>query len=266
MKKTTYFFALLIGVLGLMSSCENEQLEGEFFSTPDGSDPQEFCDDAPLAISNAQIALTNAAPAQQAALCDALIATLMTTIDVCGDETGLFQALLDELGTDCMVNTDDGGDDDDDNDDTGGGDDTNLVGSTYLLTAFNLETPIDLNGDGAASTELISEGACYENETLFFDDETTLTATSTSFLVISTDVETDGSFTQTSECIFEDDITVSNYTVDGSIITIDGIEGVITGTQIIFTIPEGFFGEIVSDDAMGSVEFLEDITFTYTLQ
>ena len=263
MKKTTYFFALLLAALCLVSSCENEELEGEFFSTPDGSDPEDFCTDAPLAISNAQIALSNAAPAQQAALCDDLIETLNTTIDLCGDETGLFQALLDQLGTDCMVNTDD---DTDDTDDSDGGDEMNLVGSTYLLTAFNLETPIDLNGDGSASTELISEGACYENETLFFDDETSLTVNSTSFLIISTEEQTDGSFTQTSECVFEDDVTVSNYIVDGSIITIDGIEGVITGTQIIFTVPEGFNGEVVGDEGMSSIEFLEDITFTYTLQ
>ena len=95
----------------LLTSCDHEPLEGEFFSTPDGSDPADFCADAPLAITAAQIALANVEPAQQAELCDALIAILNTTIDICGDETGLFQSILDDLGTDCMIDTD-GGDDD----------------------------------------------------------------------------------------------------------------------------------------------------------
>ncbi len=255
MKKITYYFALLLVGLFFVSSCDDEPLEGEFFSTPDGSDPADFCADAPLAITSAQVALANAAPAQQAELCDALIATINSTINVCGDDTGIFQSLLDELGTDCMIDTTDPGDGNDD-----------LVGRTYLLTAFEVETPIDLNGDGVATTELISEGSCYENETLFFNDETNVTVTSTSFLEITVEVDADDNLIQSSECIFEEDITNATYSVNGNTITIDGIDGVINGNQIVITVPEGFFGEIVGDDGISTVELLEDIVFTYTLQ
>lgn len=256
MKKITYFFALLFTGVFLLSSCDDEQLTGEFFSTPDGSDPEEFCDDAPFTIAAAQAALFNAPLSQQAALCDALRATIVSTISLCDDPGGSFQALLDQLGDDCMIDTD-----------GGGGDDPmdSLVGETYILTAFEVETAIDLNGDGMASNELISEAGCYENETIFFDSETMLTATSTSFLELFVEIDGD-TVTQMIDCIEEEEITNSSYVVDGNIITIDGIEGVISGIQIIFTVPDGFFGEVISDDGMGTVEILEDITFTYTLQ
>lgn len=257
MKKYTYFFCLITAGLMLLSSCENELLEGEFFSTPDGSDPEEFCAEAPFAIANAQAALANGTTEQQADLCAALLATINTTIEVCGDDTGVYQALLDSLGSNCMIDPDDGGDDDDPMD--------SLVGETYLLTAFEVETAIDLDGDGVPSTELIGETGCYLNETIFFDTETELTATSTSFLELF--VEVDGDVvTQMIDCIEEEEITNSSYVLDGTTITIDGIVGVVSSTQIIFTVPDGFFGEIVSDDGMGTVELLEDITFTYTLQ
>lgn len=242
-----------------MSSCENELLEGEFFTTPDGSDPEEFCAEAPFAIANAQTALANGSAEQQADLCAALLATINTTIDFCGDETGVYQALLDSLGTDCMVDPDGGGGDD-------GGDDVSLVGQTYILTAFEVETPVDLDGDGVENTEIIAESSCYMNETLFFNDETNATATSTSYLEISVEIDGNDEFVQTIECIDEEEITPATYTVDGTTITIDGVVGVISGDQIILTIPDGFFGEFISDDGTGTVEVLEDVTFTYTLQ
>lgn len=258
MKKYTYFAAFLIAGLTLLSSCENELLEGEFFSTPDGSDPEEFCAEAPFAIANAQAALVNGSAEQQAELCAALITTINTTIDFCGDETGVYQALLDSLGTDCMVDPgDDGGDD--------GGDDT-LVGQTYLLTAFEVETAIDLNGDGMANTELITESSCYMNETLFFNDETNVTATSTSFLEIFVDIDGNDELVQTIECINEEEITPSLYSVDGNAITIDGVTGTISGSQIILTIADSFFGEFITNDGTGTIDVVEDVTFTYTLQ
>lgn len=117
MKKITYFFALILVGMSLLTSCENELLEGEFFSTPDGSDPAEFCENAPADIAIAQAALFNAPAEQQAQLCDALQATITNAIVVCGDPTGIFQALLDDLGSDCMVQNDDDDDDDDGSDD-----------------------------------------------------------------------------------------------------------------------------------------------------
>ena len=258
MKKITYYIILVFVGLMALNSCEDEQLEGEFFSTPDGSDPEEFCEDIAFNIASAQAALINAPAGQEMALCDALQATIINAIVVCGDDTGLFQALLDDLGDDCMVDPGDGGDDD-------GDAPGSLAGRTYILTAFEVETAVDLDGDGDASNDLIIETGCYQNETLFFDSETELTATSNSFLNLSVVIDGDV-VTQMVECIIEQEITNSNYVLNGNTITIDGINGVVSSTQIVFTVPDGFFGEIVSDDGMGSVEILEDITFTYTLQ
>ena len=268
MKKTTYFFALLLAGITLLSSCENEQLEGEFFSTPDGSDPQEFCDDAPLAISNAQIALINAAPEQQAELCNALIETINTTIDVCGDETGLFQALLDELGTDCMIDAGGGDDDDDD----GGGDDMNdsLVGRTYLLTSITIESEFDFNGDGVATNELLSETECQTENTLFFNDEIIVTQVGTSVLDIFVEEDDMGNLEQIIQCTLVDLMVPGTYLRDGESLTVDFMgdigNGIVDGNQLIFTELDFFLGAFINETGDGVDELEEDTVFTYTLQ
>jgi len=114
MKKISYYlpFLLLFTTL-VFISCDDEQLEGEFFSTPDGSDPEVFCQETgPLAIAEAQLALLGLDPSEAQAGCDAFIATINSFINTCGDEGGALQLLLDELGTDCNLTTD-GGDGDD---------------------------------------------------------------------------------------------------------------------------------------------------------
>lgn len=255
MKKCTYIAVLLFLGLFCITSCENEPLEGEFFSTPDGSNPQDFCDDAPAAIAAAQLAFLTASEEELEELCNSLTASINATISVCGDPGGVLQEIIDDL-EDCTMDT--GGDDDPVDD--------NLVGRTYLLTAFQIESEIDLNNDGNFTNDFIVETGCYQNETIFFDDETSLTVFSTSFLELFVDVDINGNVTQEATCVMEEETSMSSYVVDGNVITIDGIEGIISNTQIIFTVPDGYFGELISDDGTGSFEILEDVTFTYTLQ
>ena len=101
--KRYYVPTILVILFSLFtfSSCNDEQLEGEFFSTPDGSDPEEFCENALATIAEAQFALLDATEANAGELCQALRGSIEGVIAVCGDPGGSFQALLDELGDDC---------------------------------------------------------------------------------------------------------------------------------------------------------------------
>lgn len=111
MKKLSYYLSFLLLFTAItFISCDDEQLEGEFFSTPDGSDPAVFCSETGLlAIAEAQIALAGLDPSEAQAGCDAFKATINSYIATCGDEGGSLQLLLDELGNDCNVMTDGGG-------------------------------------------------------------------------------------------------------------------------------------------------------------
>lgn len=265
MKKISYYlpFILLVTALAFVS-CDDEQLEGEFFSTPDGSDPEVFCQETGLlAIAEAQLALVGLDPADAQAGCDALRGTISSFIQTCGDEGGALQMLLDELGADCNITTD-GGDDDDDDDDS-----VNIVGRTYLLTSFTTTSALDLNEDGVATTDFLEETACFQNQTIFFNDEMNLTTMSTSFVNIIVDVDSDGNFTQVVECIEEEEITEATYTRDGNMLTVEDmgqITGTISGNQIVFTLPEGFIGELINETGDGTFELTEEIVFVYTAQ
>ena len=59
---------------------------------------------------------------------------------------------------------------------TGGGSTSSVVG-TYLLTAFNTSIPTDLNGDGTASTNQMSETSCFNNSLFVLNSNNTFTAT-----------------------------------------------------------------------------------------
>jgi len=140
-KKILHLFPILLAFI--VFSCDVEPLEGEFSSTPDGSDPEEFCANATLLIAEAQLALVTATADNADALCQALRGTIENVIDVCGDTEGAFQALLDELGNDCMIETD--GNDDDD----GGGDVT-------------CEDFIDQDAQGSfRGVEFVNQGGSY---------------------------------------------------------------------------------------------------------
>lgn len=45
---------------------------------------------------------------------------------------------------------------------------------TWKVTSLTTSTPIDLNGDGTASTNLIAETGCYGNTTLVFGNSSTV--------------------------------------------------------------------------------------------
>ncbi|GGG05803.1 hypothetical protein GCM10011344_02790 [Dokdonia pacifica] len=92
MKKISYYlpFLLLCFVITCIS-CDDEQLEGEFFTTPDGQeiviDDSPECQAALTAFQQASLELQNADPANSAAACAALSTALDNFVFACGVDT-----------------------------------------------------------------------------------------------------------------------------------------------------------------------------------
>ena len=102
MKKISYYFILLFAGLTFLNSCGNEPLEGEF-ATSSSSVSEEDCESAASSVTTALASILAAPDEQQQMLCDDLREMIMGTISTCGDDSGFFQQLLDDLGDDCMI-------------------------------------------------------------------------------------------------------------------------------------------------------------------
>lgn len=89
-------------------SCEDEQLEGEFSATGDGSDPgepdpdSETCQTAFDTLQAAEAAFSSATDANYTQVCSTYSIALQATIELCGDTSGSLQTTLSSLG-DCSV-------------------------------------------------------------------------------------------------------------------------------------------------------------------
>lgn len=137
----------------------------------------------------------------------------------------------------------------------------------WKLTAMQVETPVDINGDGIATTDYMTETGCYQDEFLEFYSDATGMAISNSYLNLTVEGEfPEVSFT--SECVEEISQTaITNYTIENGVITIteeDGtiLTGTLEGNKITFVIPEG---QIYFDEEM-NVLLTEDLTLVYTQQ
>jgi len=125
----------------IVFSCDTEPLEGEFSSTPDGTDPEEFCANAGLAIADAQLAFLDASETNAQALCENLRNTIESVITNCGDPGGMFQAFLDGIGNDCSNVPDVG-----DTDNTGAGQfSANIDGLPFSASGQNTGAFFTLN-------------------------------------------------------------------------------------------------------------------------
>lgn len=155
-------------------------------------------------------------------------------------------------------------------DDDGDGGNTSVDG-TWKMTAFLSESGYDLNGDGTASNNIITETSCYQNETILLTDNNTGTVMSTSYadfyleLVIGTIDE----YEYTIDCILEDDNYAVTWSQNGDVITIleggvPNFVGTLSGNTITFVIPQGFFTEVEENGSIIIVN--EDLTIIYTKQ
>jgi hypothetical protein len=145
------------------------------------------------------------------------------------------------------------------------------LNGTWKLTAWNVTTGVDINNDGTASTNLLQEFDCYNNETIVFGANNTVVANSTSYADITAEVTTGTTdeYTFQVDCIEANDTTPLTWTLSGNTITFDSgspedvVVGTLSGNQIFIAIPEGFEAY---DTNTGNVVVSQDLVFVYTKQ
>jgi hypothetical protein len=142
------------------------------------------------------------------------------------------------------------------------------IAGTWKLTAWNSVNPVDINNDGTASTNLLTEFDCYNNETIVFNSDGTGDIVSTSFVDIELNLVTGttNTYEYSSTCIPDNETLAMTWVNIGNAVAVDDGSGAVnlalSGNELSFIVPSGFFVE--SDDAMVTVD--EDLTFVYTKQ
>jgi hypothetical protein len=94
---------------------------------------------------------------------------------------------------------------------------SNIVG-TYAMTAFNTSVPTDLNNDGTASTNQMTETTCFNGNTLAIFANNTFTATGKGLEINMTET------TSTIECYTDPDIT-GTWAIVGNVLTLTYTDG-----------------------------------------
>lgn len=154
-------------------------------------------------------------------------------------------------------------------DDDNNTDSVSLEG-TWKLTAWNSTTGFDINNDGTASTNLLAEFNCYNNETIVFGSNNTAIVNSTSYADITGELTagTDDEYTYTVDCVQENDTFPLTWTLSGNTVIFDGgtvneVVGTLSGNTFSVVVEEGF--EVFSED-FTEVIVNQDVTFVYTKQ
>ena len=226
-------------------NCENEPLDEDFFDFQNNS-----CEFAIEATEAAASDFANANIDNYEQLCNNYRTALQTQIEACGDPNGISSASIDAL------------------DSCNNSQSVSEIVGTWQLTAWLVQSGLDLNNDGSSNLNLLDEMDCYNNETIEFNTDGTASINSRSFaeIIVEFEVGSTNSFDYFINCIEEDNITTATWTEDGDSITLvyDGIDEEIQFTlennQLSLLVPNGFFAQ--SSDF--SLEVLEDITIVYT--
>ena len=143
------------------------------------------------------------------------------------------------------------------------------VEGTWKLTAFNIESSIDLNGDGTASSDLLEETNCYQNEIIEFNADNSATVKSTSYLDMEGQYDANtGAFEIITNCVSEIENLAGTWAQAGGTVTVtvNGQPVVFTqaGSVLTATVPAGY--EVPTDDN-GTVAYVsEELTIQYTKQ
>jgi hypothetical protein len=133
---------------------------------------------------------------------------------------------------------------------------------TWKLTAFTLNEPVDLNGDNAATTNMIIESDCYDNSTIVFVSGTTATLNlqELDITLVATELGTDlavdcidsvpmvYTYTATDNSVTFDGETVHTFTRSGNTLSVD--LPTVAGVPV-----EGTDGEITYDFVGGTLVF-----------
>lgn len=150
---------------------------------------------------------------------------------------------------------------DDDNDNGSSG----SIAGTYKLTAFNISVAQDLNGDGTASVNQLSETACFNNSFMTLNSNNT-------FVYDDKGVEiTSDGMDDVIDCYDDGDVTGS-WSVSGNTLTLNYSFGgapvtdtyTISGSTITLSVPDG---EVVGTTSSGDPVYVTaDIQAVYTKQ
>lgn len=138
------------------------------------------------------------------------------------------------------------------------------IAGTYLLTAFNTSVPTDLNGDGTASINQMSETTCFNNSLFILNSNNTFTATGGG-------IDIDLSVTPNVLTCFTDPATNGTWSLNGNQLTTNYMEGGISYTDVFTVVGNTLIlteqnGQVVGM-ANGSPVFLtSDITAIYSKQ
>jgi hypothetical protein len=125
------------------------------------------------------------------------------------------------------------------------------IEGTYLLTAFNTSVPTDLNNDGIASTNQLSETSCYNNMLLTLNADHTFVANSKGVDIVSngstetmtcfTDPDETGAWSLTgnilSLTVLGNPTTTETYTVSGNTISATAQNGQVVGYDTVTNAP-----------------------------
>ena len=141
---------------------------------------------------------------------------------------------------------------------------TGLTG-TYLMTAFNISVPQDLNGDGISSVNQMNETTCFNNNTLVINANNTFTATANGL-----DIDIVGTV-ETITC-FSDPSFSGTWSQSGNNITFTYMDAgqsysdtyVLNGNTLTLTIQDG---DVVGTTSTGDPVYVTaDIAVVYTKQ
>lgn len=143
------------------------------------------------------------------------------------------------------------------------GGNTSIAG-TYLLTAFNTSVPTDLNGDGTASINQMSETSCFNNSTFILNSNNTFTAAGGG-------IDIDLSVTPNVLTCFTDPSTNGTWTLNGNQLTTSYMEGGVSYTDIFTVVGNTLIiteqnGEVVGMANGNPVFLTSDITAIYSKQ
>ncbi len=148
---------------------------------------------------------------------------------------------------------------------------TTSIEGNWKMTAFNTENAYDLNGDGTASRNLMTETDCYQNETILFKADRTGVSTSNSYAEISLElvIGTTDQYEYSIECISETEVDAFTFTQTGDQVklNVDGmiVNATLSNNTLTYVIPEGFFIETEGSDSQ-TITVIEDLTFIFTKQ
>ena len=144
--------------------------------------------------------------------------------------------------------------------------DTNSIQGTWLLTSWNLKTPIDLNNDGILSSTFTP--GCLNGSELKFNDHVNGTLFFSSSVSYNTTIE-NGTLVYLTSCITDTDLSPSpiTYIQDGEtlIITSNNEEYVLAfnGNTLYMMVPNGF---TATDVDTFEITAFQDITYIFTKQ